>query len=155
MGAVEMQKTIEVDGESYTVLHPSPTACWEIGVQLMQIVGEPFASMAQVGDDQNAAGRILPMAIKSLMSNVKPKETLEIIKRVLSTVQIDEQKVLIDSKVFELHFRGRVGHMLKVVSASVEYQYGDFFGAIGDALAAVFKKAAGASQSQSTSAGQS
>lgn len=157
---VEYHKIVEVSGLKYMIVHPNPERAWFMGVQLMKIIGEPFASMATVADEASA-GQAISGAVGTLMSNINPAESFSIMKEVLGHVEHHgERKALLTGEDFTEHFRGRPGHMLKVFSAAVEFQFADFSAAIGDAIAAVFKrvekaKAGKASQSQTGSVGLS
>lgn len=157
MGAVEMTKVVDVDGSVYAITHQNPTKAFDLGIQLTKVLGEPVAAMAMAADDPEAAAQAVPFAIRSLLSNIKPGESIGLIKAVLSSVERQgDGKALLTGSVFDSHFQGRLGHMMKVFQAAVEFQFEDFFNAIGDAIASAMEKALSkkASQSQSTSAGQ-
>lgn len=157
MGAVEMSKLIEVGGVAYVVSHQNPTKAFDLGVRLMQIVGEPVAAMSQGAESAEKALAVVPMAMGALMRNIKPGDSISIIKEVLSSCAIREgNNPLLTGATFEDHFKGRVGHLLNVFMEATAFQFEDFFGAIGDAIAAGMKKVQEkqASLSQLTSAGQ-
>lgn len=153
---IELSKVVDVGGTQYIISHQAPTKAWELGIQLMKIVGEPIAGMAQAGESADSAAAALPAAVGSLMANIKPGESMNLIKGVLASVSTTEgDKAMLSGPHFDLHFRGRLGHMMHVFGAAVEFQFEDFFSAIGDAIASAMKKALpSASQSQPTSVGQ-
>jgi hypothetical protein len=138
---VEMQKIVEIGGIKYVIQHQDPEKAWDLGIRLMKIVGEPFASMAPAADDEKEVGRILPAAVKALMSNIDSADTLSLIKGVLAGTSTLKDKENLQGAHFKLHFRGKLGHLMKVFTAATEFQFEDFFSAIGDGIADVLSKA--------------
>ena len=135
-------KLVTIDGEQYLIQHNSPSKAWKTSVKLTKLIAEPFAAMAQGGDDETKALEVLPLAIKGLMANLDGEGSLEIVKEIFSTVSHrgEKSESLLSGNNFDLHFHGKMGHMLRVLGAAAEFQFADFIGAIGDGVAALMDK---------------
>lgn len=121
---IEYQREVTVDSETYKVHLLPPSRAIGLSVRLMKIVGEPLAAMAGQSDNMETA---LPTAVRALTTRLDESEVLGLIQKLLETVTQGNKPV-----VFETHFQGRLGHMLKLVAKIVEVQFGDFFTGIGD-----------------------
>lgn len=131
---------------SYVVSHPDPETAWEIGIELGKLIAEPMAAMAQSGGEKGKALEVLPLAVRGLMNGVDSKSSLALIKKILSTVEVqscekaDVRKLLLDSNGFKLHFRGRTGTMVKLLGEVIAFTHADFFSAIKDGIAKMTAK---------------
>lgn len=133
-----MNKILEIDDQKYLVNSLSPTKAWKMGIKLTKMIGEPVAAMARAAGDDGKAAEAFQPAVRSLLDNLDPDESMAMIKELLAGVEIQgEQKAMITSAVFELHFNGKMGHLLKLVSEVIEFQFADFFAAMGDAIASM------------------
>lgn len=144
---IEMSKEVEVGGMRYLISHPNPEIAWEVGVELTKYIAEPMASMSLSGGNEEAAGQALPMAVRALLNKIDAKQSLELIKKILSWVEIQgpvdgpNKKQLITKEVFKIHFIGRSGDPLRLASEVVGFTHSDFFDAIADGVAGIMKKA--------------
>ena len=147
MGRVEMNKAVVVDGWRYLISHPNPEVAWEIGIDLMKLIGEPLAAVATVGDDAEKMGMFLPAIVKALTAKLDAKQTLAMVKRILATVEVQgpeneaDQKLLLNDAGFKLHFHGRPGSVMKLVGEVIGFTHKSFFSAIGDGIAEMMKQA--------------
>lgn len=144
---IEMSKLVEIGGFRYLITHPNPEVAWEIGIELTRLVGEPLSAMAQSAGDEKKAAEALPNAVRALLNKVDPKQSLALIKRVLSWVELqgevgaDNKKMLLNDTGFKIHFHGRSGGPIRVASEALAFTHADFFDAIADGIASVMKKA--------------
>lgn len=144
---IEMSKEVEVGGVRYLITHPNPEVAWEVGVELTKYIAEPMASMSLSGASEEAAGQALPMAVRALLNKIDAKQSLALVKRILSWVEIQgavdgpNKKQLISNEVFKIHFHGRSGDPLRLASEVVGFTHADFFDAIADGVAGIMKKA--------------
>jgi len=137
---IEMSKEVEVDGVRYLITHPNPEAGIRLGVELLKLIGESAASLAQVDPDK--ASEALASAVKLLLQNLEPDKFVDITKRVLSTVEIQsDKKMLINSTVYSAHFRGRLGSLMTLTAEALAFTHESFFNAIVDGVAVMMKKA--------------
>jgi hypothetical protein len=68
-------------------------------------------------------------AISSISDNMTPDEELVFFREALATTYIDEKSVADDAQ-FNFIFQGRVLLLYKVLWATLEVNYGDFFGMV-------------------------
>jgi hypothetical protein len=137
-----MYKEVEVDGWVYLISHPNPEVAWEIGIELSKIIGESLVGVAQVAADGNPekAAEAIPMAIKGLLSKVDPKNSMQLIKKILHSVEVqgevsgERKKFHLNDNAFRLHFQGRIGSMMKIVAETLKFTHEDFFVTIKDGI---------------------
>lgn len=132
---VELQKIVVVDGEEYRLVCFSPTRAIVLGAKLSKMVLEPMAGMAAVAGDEDKIAEALMLCARTLTKTLDGMETVNIIKELL-TCASQQNKML----NFDIHFQGRLGHMSKLVGEVVKYQFADFTGAIGQAVAELMDK---------------
>lgn len=135
-GPVEYQKHRTIDGEEYKIHVMTPSTSIKLLTRIFKLLGEPFAEMA-VGvkaakneDEANEqAMKLLPVAVRALVSRMDENEVMGVVQQLTSAVTVDNKQIS-----FERHFQGRLGHLLKLLSACVEVQYGDFLGALAEMM---------------------
>lgn len=137
----EMSKQVEVDGFRYLITHPDPDTAWKMGIDLTKMVAEPFAAMAIVSEDKSKLGESLAKAIKLLLNNIDPQQSLSLIKKLLSYVELqgevggDNKKMMMTDPAYKSHFQGRHGSMVKLAVEVLIFQQKDFFAAISGGIA--------------------
>jgi hypothetical protein len=137
-------KEVVVDGFKYLIKHQSPDIAWDIGVELSKLIGEPGAVMAT--SKEGEATTTLAIAVRSFLSKVNSKDSWSLVKRLLSSVECqgpeegDIKKILLNDVGIKLHFHGKSGSIIKLVSKVVEFTHTDFFVAIGDVIAEMMSK---------------
>lgn len=145
-GETEYQKLVTVDGDEYKLIALPPSKAFRIGTKLIKLVGEPISTMALVagddkGKDKAAAGeraaKAIPVAVRALLANLHEEEMYGMIRELLGSVEYD--KKLLTKDLIEVHFQKRLGHMVKVVTEVVRYQFEDFFDEIGQAISSVME----------------
>jgi hypothetical protein len=134
---VELQKLVTVDDQTYKLVLFMPSRAFKLGARVAKFMGEPAVAMAAAAGDENKAIEALPIAIRALLNNLDEDQVWGLIKELMTCVSQNNQMVDVD-----LQFRGQLGHLIKVVAKVVEYQFQDFFGAIGKAIAEVMGKTA-------------
>lgn len=132
--AVEYQKLITVDGETYKLHVFMPSKAFKLGARVAKLLGEPVVAMSKASGDESKVGDAMAHAVKSLMSNLHEDEVWVLINDLLACVSFENKSISVDN-----HFKGRLGHLLKVVSEIIQFQFKDFFAAIGQAIAGATK----------------
>lgn len=135
----EYQRVIEVDGESYKLLSMSPSKAFELNVKLSKIIGGPVATLAESAGDADKAGALVPIAFEALQKNLDSKELWPLVTLLLKHCEYEKQ-VITDATI-EVHFKGRMGHMMKVVAHCIEFQCADFFLEIANSITGLMTKA--------------
>ena len=143
----EMHKEVTVDGFRYLVSHAQVELAWEIGVDLMKMIGGSAASMAGASGSDASLSSALTAATTLFLSKLDPKESMKLMKRILSTIEVqgttdgENKKILLNEVGIKTHFHGRIGSMMRVVGEAVAFTHEDFFDAIGDGIATMMQKA--------------
>jgi hypothetical protein len=139
-------KEVEVSGFRYLINHAQVEEAFEIGVELLKLIGGSAAAMAGAGGSEAAAGNALSGAVSSLLQKIHPRESMVLIKRVMRHVEVQgpvsgsSQKMMLDEMGLRKHFHARTGAMLRVLGTVLEFTHQDFFEAIGDGVATLMKK---------------
>jgi hypothetical protein len=142
---MEFKKEAVVDGHKYLIQHPQVEVAWDVGVELMKLVGPSLAAMSAVSE--TSVSQAITHATKMLMEKLSPKESMALIKKLLSNVEAqgeeggDTKKVLLNEVGIRSHFHGRPGAMIRLVGEVIEFTHADFFDAISDGVAKVMAKA--------------
>lgn len=141
-------KIIEVDGYRYLVNHAPVEEAFEIGVELMKMIGGSVASMAAAaGMDNNGVAQALTGAVTLMLNRITPKESMSLIKRTLKYVEVqgqiggDNKKLLLDEAGMRKHFHARLGALMNVTGEVLAFTHADFFEAISNGVATIMKKA--------------
>jgi hypothetical protein len=151
---MENNKTVTVDGFIYMISHPQVEVGWEIGVELIKMIGGPAAAMSMAGGDQESAARALSGAVTALLSKVSPRDSFILMKKLLATVECQgpedgaPKKFMLDDVGIKTHFRGKLGSMLKLTGEAIAFTHDDFFDAIVDGVATLMKKASAKMEGQ-------
>lgn len=117
----EYQVTKLIDGENYTITTLPPTMALKLLTRLVKLIGEPMSML--YGDSEAKVASVLPKAVNALAMRLNEDEVLGLTQELLKGVLYRGQNIQ-----FELHFQGRLGHLFKVLGATLEVQYGDFLG---------------------------
>lgn len=124
-----------IDGRKYEISQFGASQSWRILVRLSKMIGEPVANLISDYDPKKKVldqdlGKVIPTAVAALVRNVEEEESLNTIKELVFCTLCNGAPI--NNANFDLHFRGGIGHMMKVVKAVLEVQYGDFLGAVVD-----------------------
>jgi hypothetical protein len=144
---IETSKEIEVGGYRYLVSHPQVETAWEIGVELVKMLGGSAASMADVGDKGEKVGEALARAVTLFLQKVDAKTSMLLMKKILANVEVqgevggNNKKFMLNEAGLKTHFHGRIGSMMRLTSECIAFTHADFFDAIADGVAAMMKKA--------------
>jgi hypothetical protein len=150
---------VRVDGYEYMVSHPDPEVAWATGVQLTKLAAEPLIAvgvaaagdgkkkLADMSDEERAAHEEKLMkgvmgGVRALLANLEPEKSFSLIRTILSTVEVQgeigkepKKMVLNDDGHIKMHFKGRMGSMLKLAVEVVKFTHEDFFSAIRNGVA--------------------
>ena len=145
---IGMSKIIDVDGYTYLVTHPDPVEAWNVGMELLKMIGGPAAAMATGAKDEASAAQALSVAVNGLLSKIDGPTSLALLKRLFRYVEVQgkvgehTKKMLLDDAGFKVHFVGRPGSILKLAGKVIEFTHTDFFSAVGDGIADLMKMVA-------------
>lgn len=128
---VERQKQVEVDNKTYKFHIMMPSKAFDFAARLSKLVAEPLSTMAAAGGNEMKVTEVLPLAVRALMNNLHEDKAWRMIQELMNYASFDGKSINVD-----LHFVGQMGHLMKVVMKMVEYQFQDFFEAIGQTIAA-------------------
>lgn len=120
-----------IDGEEYEFSKFGAKKSIKILRRLLGIVGEPLAlALASAKGsgkilDKDIDPGMLSGAVRALIERADEDTVLSLMDDLCgeSACLCNGKKVL-----FDTHYEGRLPHLFKVLAASVEVQYGDFFG---------------------------
>lgn len=144
----EMSKEVEIEGFRYQIHHADPEEAWDIGVELLKLIGGSAAQMASAAGSVERVGDALSSAVNQLLGRVDGKASMALMKRIMRHVEVqgkvggDNKRLLLDSTGIKTHFHGRVGAMMKLCSEAIAFTHEDFFEAISDGVASLMRKVA-------------
>lgn len=144
----ETSKSVEVEGFIYQIHHAQIEEAWEIGMELLKMVGGSAAQMASAAGSVENVGNALSQAVNQFLGKVDGKSSMALVKRILRHVEVqgevggESKKILLDDAGLKKHFYGRIGAMMKLASEAVAFTHEDFFEAISDGVASLMKKVA-------------
>jgi len=136
----------EVDGTQYETSSYPGTLSLTLLARLTKIAGKPLAALLGEDDGKKKgksileadAGSTIKAAITALVDNFDAETVAPLVKDLLCTTVMKETGSNTElSKGFDIVFAGRIGHMFKVLTKVLLFQYGDFFGGLavaGEAL---------------------
>lgn len=133
---IEYQKHVRVDDEDYKLHVFMPTKAFKLGARVAKVLGEPVVAMASAAGEEAKALEAMPAAVRALLANLHEDEVWSLIKELMTCVSYNGKSIELDN-----HFKGRLGHMLKLVKEIIEFQFKDFFVAIAQGVAEVKDKA--------------
>jgi len=142
--SIEMSKEVVVDGVRYLITHPSPDVGIKLGIELLNLMAAPAVGMGAIGNAESEDEKIKAAmaSVRELMTKLTPDKFLDLSRRILSTVEIQEPKkqLLAEDHVFKLHFRGRLGSIVNLVLKTLEFTHEDFLKAIMAGIATMKTK---------------
>ncbi len=129
-----------IDSKTYEFQQFNTTQSLKMLSRLAKICGEPLALAigAASGDgkqeksmlDRNLDPELLSRAVKALCERLDENVVVDIVKELTATYAMcDGKKILFDN-----HYEGDLRHLFQVLSAALEVQYGNFFGALLDVV---------------------
>lgn len=118
-----------IDEHKYEFYQFGAIQAVKVLTRLLKIIGEPIGmAITGVGKksksilDQEIDKDALGKAIRALTERLDDNEVLSLINALMEQVLCDGKRI-----IFDTHFKGRIGHMFKVVKEAIEAQYSDFF----------------------------
>lgn len=126
-----------IDGKKYEVGHWALDKQLDIMVKLIKLLGEPIAmmimgSMQQKGSlkemlDSNLTAQMSSEAIKSLTGRLNEADVKNLLRECTDGLLCDGKQIS-----YDVHFMGRIFHLLKVTLFCIRHQYQDFLDVIPD-----------------------
>lgn len=150
-------KTKTIDGTKYGVYMLPPKLARKMLVRIFQVLAPSAGEMFSRESEEVATviGPVLSSLADKLSDDDLDWMMSELAK--VSTAEVAPSKEPFLEPLFDVHFRGRIAHMLKWFAFALEVQFSDFFdgseGGLSGLLATI--KAALASPSPSISTGMS
>jgi len=123
-----------IDGVEYEVRMLSATRATKLLVKLGKMLGPAFAEIArgEGGLDREIDGALFAGAVSALFASADPDEVDAILKE-LAEVTLADGKGL--RPIYDIHFAGKIGRLMRWAAFALQVQYEDFFGALGSVLA--------------------
>lgn len=123
-----------IDGVEYEVRMLPATRATKLLVKLGKMLGPAFAAIArgEGGIDREIDGALFAGAVSALFASADPDEVDAILKE-LAEVTLADGKGL--RPIYDIHFAGKIGRLMKWAAFALQVQYEDFFGALGSVLA--------------------
>ena len=123
-----------IDGVEYEVRMLSATRATKLLVKLGKMLGPAFVEIAkgEGGLDREIDGALFAGAVSALFASADPDEVDAILKE-LAEVTLADGKGL--RPIYDIHFAGKIGRLMKWAAFALQVQYEDFFGALGSVLA--------------------
>lgn len=119
-----------IDGQGY-VFHQMPAKeSLRLLVRITKIIGAPVGAAANsMGKSEAALDQDINLEsiMSSLCDRLDEHEVERIIDALLSQARHEGEGELSNQQTFEKLFGGNLPHLLKVVMAAVEAEYGNFF----------------------------
>ena len=129
----------EIDGHTYEFAKWGAEESLSTLLDIGTIIGKPLGAAAGRLDMESLQDRRIELPVDAIGIIVEhlagevgthKKLAMSLIKRLATTGILCDGKAI----AFDLHYRARLPHMLDVVAAAVEVQYGSFFGGAFAAL---------------------
>lgn len=135
-------KQFEVDGMSYTVDPFLTSKGIRLMTDIVKMIGPTLGKFVSGFDSKSDLDDLdtdtVAEAFITFSNGLHPDDFDRIIKRILENTLVDSMGSTSAAQVYDTYFQGRYKHLAVVVYKSLEVQYGDFFGVVGD-LAKRFK----------------
>ena len=125
MNNTQSYKDLTIDGISYRVQMLPAEQGMKVLTRLLKLIGEPLAELIKVQGNKEKIFEILPSAIKTLVLKLDDEEVLQLAKELTSAVIKGNTSATLDRE-FNLYFRGKYGHLMKVLLEVVKFNYSDF-----------------------------
>jgi hypothetical protein len=124
--------TKEIGGVSYNIHRFSPTPAIKLSTRLAKFIGPAIAQAVDDFQKANKEGRKMSKAdlnigkiIMTILPTLDENFVDQTIKDLISCVSVQGQELKLPSN-YEAHFKGKLGNILPLVGAIVEYQFADF-----------------------------
>lgn len=130
----------EIGGHTYEFSKWGAEEAMDTLLDLAALVGKPLGAMAQGMDPQAAAEKRVEITIDAIGTIVEhltsqvganKKTCLALIRKLATRGLICDGKQI---SSFDLHYKDRLAHLFDVLGASLEVQYGNFFGGLAGAF---------------------
>jgi len=118
--------TKTIDDEQYTFCMLPVKQSIRLLTRILKIIGPALGGAATGEDIRNIGDIDLGMVVSGICSRLDENDVEHIIDTLLTQVLHSGKGNL--QQIFDAHFGGRLPHLLKVVAAALEVNYGDFFG---------------------------
>lgn len=121
-------ETFEVDGVTYHATHYSADKGMILLAKIVKLIGAPIA-IGMASMDKEASSELLNDAVNAFTANLIPEEFNKMAKDILAEMSIDAEEGKRPLN-YALDFSGRIGHLLKVLKKTLDFQYNDFLAEI-------------------------
>lgn len=148
-------KQVIIDGTPYVLTHLPPTQAFSILTKLLKLAGNTFGDGIDVKDLKQLSEMEINLGsiVERLGSNIDDPEAHKVMMDLLA--QITHNGQMLKGPYFEAHFLGKISLMFKLLKEQVEFQYQDFFDAIGGAVGGLLSKVGSTSLNPQAFAGPS
>lgn len=119
-----------IDGHEYTMVMLDPTVAAKLLRRIMFVVSPAVGAFAVAGGKE-LTPELFSMIAGGLFERLDEKLLDDVISRMSSVTIVDGKKM---DQVFMIHFRGRIGHMIKWIAFAMRVQYADFLSEIRNVI---------------------
>ncbi len=126
-------KTVEINDTSYTLFQFPATQGLDLGLRLSKLVAPVIAPLAEAADTSGGTditGSAIKAAADGLVANLNSKDTVALVKELLSVVACEDGKFGDDPNLFDRHFTGRLGNLPPLLREVVAHNFSDFFSGV-------------------------
>lgn len=111
----------------YTISQFPAEQATKVLVKLSHIVGESISLFASGVGDKQALKAIIPKALTAMIYRLDPDQTVVILKELMSCCIIRGQGSTTADKVYNTHFQGKLGDVMKLAVEVINFNYENFF----------------------------
>lgn len=124
-------KDFSIGDNKYMITQFQTDKAMRVLVRLAHIVGESVSLFAATAGKPNELKAVIPKAISSIVYNLDEEKSLQLVKDLMSCCIVVGQGSTTADQVFNTHFQGRIGDMLKLSVEVVNHNYENFFDVVG------------------------
>lgn len=122
----ELVKELTLDEFSYTITMLNADEGLKLLTKLTKLIGKPLMELSKTQADQANALEHIKNAVGLLTEKMDEDEVLSLIKRLLDCVIMKGDGSMSVKTKFNTHFRGRLGHLFKLLVEVVNHNFSDF-----------------------------
>ncbi|WP_448510314.1 phage tail assembly chaperone [Immundisolibacter sp.] len=132
MNQTQSFKEYEIDEQVYSISLFAADQGLKVCAKLIKLIGEPMLQLSGAEKAKTSEERIeiLKSALGTLVSRLDEDQVVSLCKTLCSVVTLANSSKTLD-KEFNLYFRGKYGHLFKLLVKVVEYNFEDFLGELG------------------------
>jgi hypothetical protein len=134
---MRMDHEVVLDGRTYHIYQFGAEEGLELGLHLTKLAAPILAPLMAMGGEAAFTVDVAERVAKAAVTTLEPKAMVALVKRMMTVVTVDGVEGDADKpggpldRLFEVHFAGKTGLILKVVREVVMHNFADFFSGLG------------------------